>query len=164
VAPFRRGRRGSSENRGGNNNSELSLWADPFSDPFISGSPFGSMFGELARTGAGDLKFPEVDISRTDTGLKIEANCPGYSKDQVNIDVDGRWITISGQKNEETEKDENNYHVQERRSGSFSRRFHLPDDAKLDEIQAKLDNGVLEIGIPTEQEAQSQKKKKIDIA
>lgn len=134
------------------------MFNDPFFNENFLTQPFKSITNELTQL---STKFPEVDISKTDNGISIEANIPGYTKDNINIDLDGRWITISGEMKEESKRDEKSFHVRERRSGSFTRKFLLPENAQLNNISAKMENGVLQLEIPVDKEKED--KKRIEI-
>ena len=65
-----------------------------------------------------------------------------------NIEEEGRVLQISGQRTKEKEDKNDTWHRLERSSGSFLRRFRLPENAKLDQVKAGMENGVLTVTVP----------------
>src|SRR5829696_5732855 len=138
LSPFRRGRGG-----GG-------FW-DPLSEV---NRMFDDVFGGLTRrpggrqTG-GELAewAPAVDVLQRDGDLVVRAELPGVSPEDVDIMLQNRVLTISGQRREEQEEQRGGYYVRERRSGSFSRSMTLPEGVDEDSIRARYENGVLEVTI-----------------
>jgi HSP20 family protein len=80
----------------------------------------------------------------------------------INIELKDDVLTLSGEKKEESEKEEKDYHVSERRFGSFRRSFRLPSGADQEKISADFKNGVLKIAMPKSATAQK-KGRKIDV-
>lgn len=77
----------------------------------------------------------------------------GLSKDEVKVEIeDGRVLKMSGERTKESVEEKDRWHRVERVHGRFVRRLRLPENAKLDSIEAKVENGVLEIRVPKEQE------------
>jgi len=71
----------------------------------------------------------------------------------IDISLNGRVITIKGERKQEQEEKEKNYHRIERRYGSFSRSFELPsDDVDADKVKANYKDGVLELKLPKTKE------------
>jgi HSP20 family protein len=66
----------------------------------------------------------------------------------IDISIENKILSIKGEKHFEEEKDEKNYHLTERRYGSFKRSFALPEGLALDKIEAKFKNGVLTMHLP----------------
>ena len=96
----------------------------------------------------------KVDIKETENGYTLEADFPGMKKDDINIEYNEGYLTISGEKkteNEDKEKEEN-YIRKERYYEKASRSFYVGNINK-DEIKAKFENGVLEVTLPKEQKA-----------
>ena len=92
----------------------------------------------------------KIDIEEKENEYLIEAELPGVKKKDVSLDVDGDTLCISVNHTEEINKDGEkgkNYIHRERRASSVSRRVRLAD-AKLGEIKAKLDDGVLTVTVP----------------
>ncbi|MDX1431681.1 MAG: Hsp20/alpha crystallin family protein [Gammaproteobacteria bacterium] len=111
--------------------------------------------------GLGDLKI-DSEFSETDDGYALSLEVPGMEEKDVDVSVSDDTITIKGEKRESTEKKEKDYHLTERRYGSFQRVFTLPRGVNIEAIQAKLAKGVLEINMPKTKEAQA-RKRKVDV-
>ncbi|MDL2327039.1 Hsp20/alpha crystallin family protein [Ruminococcaceae bacterium OttesenSCG-928-A11] len=93
------------------------------------------------------------DISEKDGGYQLQAELPGFDKNDIHVEVDGELLTISATHNEEnSEKDENGSYIRrERRYGSFSRSFNA-EGIDVDKIQANYKNGVLTLDLPKAKE------------
>ncbi|MDO4492418.1 MAG: Hsp20/alpha crystallin family protein [Clostridia bacterium] len=123
-----------------------------FYDPF-------RMFGafEPAFRGERPAMF-KTDIRETETGYELEADLPGYKKEDIAIDIERDCLTITAErKREETKEDEKKgYRHIERSFGSFSRSFDL-SGIDTEGIKASYTDGVLKIELPKQQEALPQK-------
>ena len=74
----------------------------------------------------------------------------GLAKEDVKVQVeDGRVLQISGERKKEETSSSDRWHRVERVQGSFLRRFRLPDNAKVEEVKAAMENGVLTVTVPT---------------
>lgn len=91
---------------------------------------------------------PQVDIKEDENGFHVFADLPGVNAKDVDITLDRNILTIKGSRANESSETEKGYKRRERVTGSFVRRFTLPDSADGDAITAKMDNGVLEVVIP----------------
>ncbi|KAI3772272.1 hypothetical protein L6452_03454 [Arctium lappa] len=93
-----------------------------------------------------------VDWKETPEAHVFNADLPGIKKEEVKVEVeDDRILQISGERNVEKEDKNDTWHRVERSSGKFTRRFRLPENAKLDEVKASMENGVLTITVPKEE-------------
>ena len=90
---------------------------------------------------------PSVDISETDTEIIVQAEIPGIDPKDLDISLNGRLLTIKGEKKSEHEEKKENYHKIERKYGSFSRTLELPADVDPDKVEAKYKDGVLKIAL-----------------
>jgi HSP20 family protein len=79
---------------------------------------------------------------------------PGIDQNNVEVNLDNGVLTIKGEKKQETEEKKKNYHMSERRYGSFERSFQIPDDVDQDKIEASFNKGVLTVTLPKNAEAQ----------
>jgi HSP20 family protein len=100
---------------------------------------------------------PPVDVSETADAVFVHAEIAGMDPKAVEISVTGDVLTLSGEKKEETEKQERNYVRVERRYGAFSRSIALPAPVDVEKVEAKVKNGVLEICLPKSEEAKSRR-------
>ena len=89
----------------------------------------------------------KIDIKETEKDYAIEAEMPGIKREEINLNASEQVLTISVNREESVEDKGERYIHKERRTSSMSRSVRLMD-AKLDEIKAKLDQGVLTITIP----------------
>jgi HSP20 family protein len=112
----------------------------------------------LRRGGAGTLT-PRLDVTETADELVIEAELPGIDPKDVDVDLEGDVLTISGEKKIDREDKSKGYHMVERAYGSFERSVALPFRADPDQIKATFDKGVLRISMPKPPEAKVEKKK-----
>ncbi|MCS6807912.1 MAG: Hsp20/alpha crystallin family protein [Bacteroidota bacterium] len=97
---------------------------------------------------------PRVDIAEDANNMYLHVELPGMSKEDVSLTVsDDRVLTIKGERKNEHKDEGKNYIRIERVYGEFSRSFQLPDNVKTDSIDAKYENGVLNITLPKTEES-----------
>ena len=125
---------------------------DRLFDEFARGS------GTLAVAGNGSL-MPSMDISETDKEFVITAELPGMDESNIDVKFSDGTLTIKGEKKDEREEKQKDYHLSERRYGSFQRSFGVPDGVDADKIEAHFKNGVLTVTLPKRPEAQKSEKK-----
>ena len=104
-------------------------------------------------------KSRRVDVVDTEKAYEVTAELPGMDEKNVEVKLANGALTIKGEKKEEKEKEKNkDYHVSERRYGSFQRSFTVPDGVDEDKIEATFKNGVLTVSLPKTAEAQKKEK------
>lgn len=91
---------------------------------------------------------PSMDISETDKAIEITAEIPGLEKKDVELNLADNLLTIRGEKKNEREEKNKNYHLVERSYGAFSRSVELPAGVKVEDISAEIANGVLKVTVP----------------
>jgi len=91
---------------------------------------------------------PAVDIKEEDARFLIEADVPGVRPDDIEITMENGVLTLRGKRTSESRTERDGYRRVERVTGRFFRRFTLPDTADAEAIEAKFNNGVLEVSIP----------------
>ncbi|XP_044471027.1 18.2 kDa class I heat shock protein-like [Mangifera indica] len=90
-----------------------------------------------------------IDWRETPEAHVFKADLPGLRKEEVKVEIeDNNVLQISGERKVEKEDKNDTWHRVERSSGMFSRRFKLPENVKMDEIKASMENGVLTVTIP----------------
>ncbi|XP_034221919.1 18.5 kDa class I heat shock protein-like [Prunus dulcis] len=125
----------------------LDLWDSLKDFPFPSPSSL-STFPEFSLEKSTFLN-PRIDWKETPEAHVFKADLPGLKKEEVKVEVaDDRVLQISGERNVEMEDKNDKWHRVERSSGKFLRRFQLPENAKVDEIKAAMENGVLSVTVP----------------
>jgi len=102
-----------------------------------------------------------VDIRETEKEFVLEAELPGFCRDDVHIDATDDRLTISVKGKEQKEEDEKTYVRKERKALSMERSFAISNIA-TDKISAKMENGILTVTLPKVEQAQP-KTRKIDI-
>lgn len=92
----------------------------------------------------------KLDVQETDHEYLIEAELPGVKKEEINLELNDGRLNISIERNEDIDEEERNYIHKERRHCSMQRSLYLAD-AKPEGVKAKLDNGVLNIIVPKQE-------------
>lgn len=122
-------------------------------DPFALDiwDPFDGLFTSVPETSS--FANTRIDWKETPEAHVFKADLPGLKKEEVKVDVeDGRVLQISGERSKEQEEKNEKWHRVERSSGKFLRRFRLPQNAKMDEVKASMENGVLTVTVPKVEE------------
>jgi HSP20 family protein len=102
---------------------------------------------------------PAVDVTEDDNSYKITAELPGTTEKEVEVNLSGDTLTIKGEKQQETERKDQNHYLSERSYGSFERSFVLPEDVEREKIEANFSKGVLTVSLPKNAKAKSAQKK-----
>ena len=111
---------------------------------------FGTVFDAPTQGNGGTMRrwMPAMDLVETEDHFVLTADLPGLGEDDVNIEVEDRVLTVSGERKATHESSKDGYHRVERAFGSFSRSLTLPQGIDADAVTASFDRGVLEIRIP----------------
>jgi HSP20 family protein len=104
---------------------------------------------------------PRINVSETDTEIRVTAELPGVDLDNLEVDVMDDMLVIRGEKTLEQSDEDENYHFVECAYGSFQRTVQLPFAADPDQVQASFENGVLSITVPKSE--QQQRTHRIDV-
>ena len=91
---------------------------------------------------------PKVDVVTKDNKLVTRVDLPGMKKDDVLVEVEDGFLTLSGERKKETKEEKDNVYREEREYGSFCRTVPLPKGVKADDVNATFNNGVLEVTVP----------------
>ena len=104
----------------------------------------------------------KTDVKESENGYDLEVEMPGFEKGDINLELNNGYLTITASRNEKNDESDkkDNYIRRERYYGNCARSFYV-GDIKEEDIDAKLEKGVLSIHIPKETEKDS--KKKIEI-
>lgn len=126
-----------------------------------------TFFGDLSNDFFGHhqpTKFKEtaVNILEREEDFVVELAVPGIKKEDINIEIDGNKLSISGEAKAEKNVQEDNYTLREFSYGSFRRSFTLPRDIDAQGIEADYVDGILKVIVP-KPETQKKIVKKIEI-
>ena len=100
---------------------------------------------------------PPLDLSEGDAELEVKVDLPGFRATDIDVQLHQNILTISGEKKEEREEKEKNFHRIERQTGHFTRSVSLPCPVDESKIDAQVRDGVLTIQLPKTNEAKSKK-------
>ena len=126
----------------------LDIFDDVFSDPFFTQK---------------ENKLMKTDVKEKDGNYILEIDIPGYDKDDIQIEFNDGYITVTATKNEEKEDKHAKYLKRERFSGGCSRSYYAGENLKEEDIKANFKNGILTIVFPKEPEQKIEEKKYIPI-
>lgn len=103
----------------------------------------------------------KCDIYEKEGDYHIEIDAPGFNKNDINIEENNGYLTVTAIKNKEANEEEKNYIRQERVYGKYERSFYL-GDLKSDEIKAEFKDGTLKIIVPKKEEVVTKRNIQID--
>ena len=110
------------------------------------------------------MTLPKVNISENTDGFHLEMAVPGFKKKDFNISVEKDELLISAEVKTDKEEVEDNFTRREFGYGSFQRTFVLPETVNGDKIEAKYEDGILNISIPKKEEAKPKPARTIKIS
>jgi len=136
--------------------------------PWLSNGPIASLRDEmddlfsrfsfgLDENGVPSLLSPSLDLSETDSQIEVKMDAPGMKAEDLDIEVTGDLLRISGEHKEEKEEHGRKFHRMERRSGSFERTVRLPCDVSDQDVDAAYQDGVLTVTLAKSEEAKTRK-------
>jgi len=159
--------------------------------PYYHRDPFNDLHNQISKAFNSDVFksvdfSPKINLSEDENNYYIHADLPGMNKDQVKMELsdDNHVLTISGEResiidnsdnnNDDTNDDNKNKENSNKRNtkkyskiecsyGKFSRSFTLPENADINKIQARLENGVLEVHLPKLEPTKKEQRKTIQI-
>ncbi len=116
-------------------------WMDDF---------FNTSLGNVLNDDTSVLR-PDVNVKETDNEYVMEVAAPGLEKSDFDIQIEDGSLTLSAEKKTENEDKDDKYLRREFQYTSFSRSFHLPENVKVEDVEAKYIDGVLHVSIPKAQ-------------
>ena len=126
--------------------NDFALLDDIFKDPFFNNNENGLM---------------KTDIKENDDSYSIVVDLPGYSKDNIKIEVEDGYLTIHATINNENEETEKGKFVRrERYFGECSRSFYVGDSVETTDVKAAFKNGILSLEIPKKEDKKEMPEKK----
>lgn len=151
LTPYRKGRRNLDMSRDSWDIDKMfnSMWEDFYSTMRVP---------DYFKTGEVGIK---VDVKENESEYVVEAELPGAEKDDITLELRDELLTISVEKKDEIEEENDNYIRRERHFGSMSRSFYV-DNIDGEKVNAKFENGILYVTLP-KKESNSPKKNQIPI-
>ncbi len=122
--------------------------------------PWNEWFSKDENFWGHSLSMPSVNITEDAGGYNVALAAPGLKREDFKIDISGNMITISSEKEESKEEKEKKFTRKEYNYASFSRSFNLPGDVNEDRIEAKYNDGVLNVLLPRKEELKKNNEKK----
>jgi HSP20 family protein len=98
---------------------------------------------------------PAIEVAETPEAVIVKAQVPGVSKEHLQVNVTDTTLTLKGEVQEDTTREDTNYHQREFHSGAFARTITLPTTVQAEHATAQLRDGVLEVTIPKRGETKS---------
>ena len=126
------------------------LFDDFFSDPFGMMVPQGRdpLYGKHAKN------LMKTDVRETEGTYELDVDLPGFTKDEVNVELKNGYLTIQAVRSHSNDEKDNNgrYIRRETFSGTCARSFYVGDAVKKEDIHAKFEDGILHITLPAPQQ------------
>ena len=141
----------------------------PLADVAVLQNRLNSIFSDFARP-EGETEslamgsfVPPVDIYEDNAQLVLKLEVPGIKEENLDVRLENQTLTIRGERKFEKEEKEENFHRIERRYGTFTRSFTLPQTVDTNSVKANYEHGVLAIHL-AKKEAAKPKQVKVEIA
>ena len=137
---------------------------DPFREFDTLSNRLARIFNESPAEFSREANFaPAVDISESAEAFHFKAELPDVKKEDIKVTLENGILTLTGAKKheKETKNEDRKYHRIERSWGTFSRSFQLPESVNSEKVEAKYDNGILDVTVakllkPSEKKTQVQ--------
>ena len=117
-------------------------------DPFKQLRDLEKDFYTVSKNEGVNAFVPVVNTREGEFAYHVDVDLPGVKKEDIKVDINKNILTISGERKTKDEIKKEDYYKVETYFGKFSRSFTLPENADIENIEAKSDNGVLEVVIP----------------
>jgi len=159
AVPHREYRREHNQLREGEHPMALMKW-EPFEGLTALRREMDRLFEDFSY-GGGSLRFweraaePAVEVSDTADAVVVKVQVPGVNKDDIQLTITEKALTVKGETKEESKKEYKNYHRQEFHYGAFVRTVALPVPVQAEKAAAQLKDGVLEVTMPKSAQAQA---------
>ena len=139
------------------------LFDDSLSDFFDFGRMMPQVSSELYGKHARNLM--KTDVRESEKSYELDIDLPGFSKDEITVQLENGYLSISAAKglDKDQENKDGKYIRRERYAGSMSRTFYVGDQLTEQDIQAKFENGILQLTVPKKEAKQVEGHKYIAI-
>lgn len=133
---------------------------------------FNNIVNELFNTAVGDVitkserkhfTNPATNVVVFDDRYELQVALPGFSKEDIDLEVDNYVLKLAAKETEQTKADTVNYRLREFNYTDFKKSFTLPETVDTAKIKAEFNNGILFITLPKKEEAIPQPSRKINI-
>ena len=143
-----------------------SIFGENLFDDFFS-DPFGMMVsqGRDPLYGKHAKNLMKTDVRETEDTYELDVDLPGFTKDEVNVELKNGYLTIQAAKGldkDQTDK-KGKYIRQERCAGACSRTFYVGEGVEPEDVTARFENGILQLSIPKEAKKQLPKNTSVTI-
>jgi HSP20 family protein len=118
---------------------------------------FEKELDKLLDTKGEEFYTPVCEITETEKQYAVSIDIPGMKKEDISLEVKENQLFVTGERKWESKSEKDNVLRSEKRYGKFSRVFTLPQNVNAEMIEARFENGVLEIFLPKEEKAQARK-------
>jgi HSP20 family protein len=121
-------------------------------EPWQFLNQFNRDFGVVGAKSSSVSFIPAVDVREEKDRFVVQADLPGVAPTDIDVTAEKGVLTLRGERKQEKREESTGYERIERVSGSFTRRFALPENVQADAIKARFTHGVLEVSIPKQPE------------
>jgi HSP20 family molecular chaperone IbpA len=138
-----------------------SIFRREYTDDFMND------FFDFPKRGINEHPFTimKTDVKELENKYQVMVELPGYTKDEIEVEIVNGYLRIHAEREEETEekKEDGNYIRKERYVGSCSRRYYIGEDVKQEDVKATFEDGLLQIEVPKKEEHKKEPRKIISI-
>lgn len=148
-----------------------SIFGESLFDDWMDDFPFGKEFEKTMFPAKDPLygkhakNMMKTDVKETEKGYEVAVDLPGFKKDEIQLELNDGYLTISAEKGlDKEEKDKKDKYIRrERYAGSMSRTFYVGESVTENDIHAKYENGILTLDVPKEEAKKVPEKRYISI-
>lgn len=135
----------------------IALWTDnnPFREMNQMQRFMDRWLGETSGRALPETFSPTCEVTEDKAHFYFKFDLPGLSKDQVKVELHENQLTVTGERKEEKKEDSKRYHFSEVSYGNFMRTFTLPGNIDTEKVEAKFDNGVLNVTVAKSENAKA---------
>ncbi len=130
-----------------------SIFGESLFDDWM-GFPFRSLESDVDQKlyGKHAARVMKTDLKEHDDGYELQMDLPGFKKEQIELQLQSGYLTISAAKDHEQEEKDRKGRIvhQERYSGSMTRSFYIGENIREEDVKAKFEDGVLTLNFPKE--------------
>lgn len=138
---------------------------DPWGEQLRMARDLDRIFGRLGQQGGGEgvAWMPKIDVKRSGDDVMVRAELPGVKPEDVDVELSDNVLTISGERKQEQQTEDEGYLIRESSYGSFERSLTVPESVDPSQITANFNDGVLEVRVPKAFEESQPRRTKISV-